>query len=240
MTSTGPVHILDQQRTWVAVEKPAGISVHNDPGKDMISRVQSLPEIKDNAPIFPVHRLDKDTSGVLLLARDKTVAAQLSDTFAQHRVKKKYTALVHGQIIDPLPDCGYFQWTWSLTQKAEGRNHPQGKGKRVSCETRFTIVQTSPHYTLLDIRLITGRKHQIRRHAKLAGHPVVCDKRYGSKRSIHFLNNTHGFTRMGLHCRSLELDLPMDDDTIKRTTIQSPNPCKDLIRLIESDRPAAD
>jgi 23S rRNA-/tRNA-specific pseudouridylate synthase len=83
-----------------------------------------------------------------------------------------------------------------------------GGGPKQLCETRYRIIDASTHYTMVEIELFTGRKHQIRRHAKLAGHPVVGDARYGSDRAIKYLKGNCGFDRLGLHARSLTFELP--------------------------------
>lgn len=236
LDSAGSIHILEKQDTWVAVDKPCGISIHNDPGTDVISRLKTASELGHPTDIFPVHRLDKETSGVLILATEKQTAIKISEAFAQNRVKKKYIAMVHGTLPFSVDSNGYGSWTYTLTKKAEGRNNPQGKGKRVSCETRFKIMDQSDHYTLLEIDLITGRKHQIRRHAKLSGHPVIGDKRYGSKRAVQFLTRNFGFNRLGLHCRSMTLELPSGVNQMKQMTITSTNPCEEMNRLLRLDK----
>jgi 23S rRNA-/tRNA-specific pseudouridylate synthase len=118
----------------------------------------------------------------------------------------------------------------------------------VACETRYQLVDQSAHYSLLKIDLITGRKHQIRRHAKLSGHPVTGDTRYGSKKSIEFLKNNCSYTRLGLHCHSIELNFPGQtgvmctqsdlawSDRFQSDYSQSDYLLNDMTRLLESDK----
>ncbi|MCP3898230.1 MAG: RNA pseudouridine synthase [Desulfobacteraceae bacterium] len=207
------IKILKTGDGWIGIEKPCGISVHNDPGNDVLSIVTSMIHqnhvdlknimAKDNFKIQPVHRLDKDTSGVLLLAFTPEALSKLSNYFQQGLVHKNYLALVHGDFNGSKK--GIRAWDYPLSKDAGGRNNPAGNGKKIKAKTCFTILQQSTHYALLQITLITGRKHQIRRHAKLSGHPVTADKRYGSKKSIQFLKENCGYERLGLHAQSLEI-----------------------------------
>ena len=236
----GDIKILKTGNGWIGIEKPCGISVHNDPGNDVLSTVTSMisnghVDLKDikagkNIQIQPVHRLDKDTSGVLLLAFTQAALSRLANCFYQRLVNKKYIALVHGDFDEPEQDL--MIWDYPLSKDAGGRNNPAGKGKKVKAKTCFTILQQSPHYALLEITLITGRKHQIRRHAKLSGHPVTADKRYGSKKSINFLKNNCGYNRLGLHAQSIEI--PGLDPPVM--IISKKIPVK-MERLLKQDKP---
>jgi 23S rRNA-/tRNA-specific pseudouridylate synthase len=236
--------ILDCCPGWIAVDKPCGISVHNDPGKDLVSIVSARfhsdnqlvrrMNARPGSKLHPVHRLDKETSGVILMTCNEQTARQLAEQFTNHTVKKKYTALIHGVINTPLPPCGYHHWSMPLSKKAAGRRDPKGKKPWVTCETRYRVIETSVHYSLIDIDLISGRKHQIRRHAKLSGHPVTGDVRYGSKKSIDYLKNKCAYHHLGLHCRSIEIiDHQHPEQTI---TVQSKNKRQDMIHLLETDK----
>jgi RluA family pseudouridine synthase len=239
---TEQIQVLYSQKGWLAVDKPCGISVHNNPGNDLISllsdKINSDPklseclEIKHPFKVAPVHRLDKETSGVILLATDNDFLGSLSQLFANGMVKKTYIALVHGNfdLKKTSPESNI--WEFALSKTAGGRNNPVGKGKRVNCKTRYRVLQQSRHYSLLEIDLLTGRKHQIRRHAKLSGHPVTGDNRYGSKRSIDYLKNTMHYGRLGLHCKSLEFILPGLE---KSVYISSKNLLTDMMQLLAND-----
>ncbi len=236
------LHILEIQKGWLAVDKPCGLSVHNDPGKDLVcllsERIRSDPLLKKHLginlsfQIHPVHRLDKDTSGVILFAADIKALRNLSELFMKGRVKKRYLALVHGSFNQEEGSDQYHIWNYPLSKTAGGRKNPVGKGKLVNCMTRHRVLQQSSHYSLLEIELMTGRKHQIRRHAKLSGHPVTGDTRYGSKKSIRYLRKTLSYHRLGLHCKCLEFVLP---DQKKEISITSKNPLTDMIQLLLND-----
>ena len=207
------IEIISRGDSWVAVEKPAGMSVHNDPGRDLVTLMakrlvpeapcRSISAERQGSGVFAVHRLDKETSGVVLLALDRDSAGFLARQFQQRQVAKRYIALVHGE-VKPLSDRrAWAIWRHPLTQKAGGRQNPAGRGPRVDCETGYRVIRSSTHYTLVSCAPKTGRKHQIRRHAKLAGHPVVGDNRYGSPRSLKYLREKSEFNRMALHAQSL-------------------------------------
>lgn len=244
------IPVLAVGRGWVAVDKPAGMSVHNAPGEDLCSLVpqsiQQQPDIRerfDVGPalsdsgigIHPVHRLDRETSGVVLLAADQDVFRFFSKQFDTRTVRKFYIALVHGRLEVPRTKDLWGTWEWPLAKTAAGRHHPQGSGPRQASRTRFRILDYSTHYTLVEMELLTGRTHQIRRHAKLAGHPIVGDDRYGSVRAITFLREQRGFNRLALHARSLTLRLPGGKN---QTTIETAAIPDQMAALFGEDRVA--
>jgi RluA family pseudouridine synthase len=224
---------------WLVVDKPCGMSIHNDPGRDLCSlalaavQAGELPAVgRDITAVHAAHRLDRDTSGIVMLAGDPKTLAFLGGQFAQQTVHKRYLAVVHGRLQRPPENQDRVDWKWSLTAAAAGRKGPQGKGKRLPCTTRWRILAISLHYTLIECEPLTGRKHQIRRHAKLAGHPVVGDRRYGSTRSVTYLSRHHGFHRLGLHAHALTVRLPAESNT---TTFHSEGMPEAMQQLIEKD-----
>jgi len=200
---------------WLVVDKPAGVSVHNDPGDDLCARVQRLLtadlRLADRTgyaggdAVHAPHRLDRDTSGLALLCVSAPALAFYGAAFQARRIGKCYLAVLHGR-LDEMDGSGL--WTFALARSGAGRQHPAGRGKRTPCRTAFQPIAHSDHYTLAACAPLTGRPHQIRRHAKLAGHPVVGDRRYGSTRSLRYLKEKAGFARLGLHAWGLELPVP--------------------------------
>jgi len=206
----------------MAVDKPAGISVHNLPGGDLSTLLtgyvwenpegRSLLQLDPDFGLHAVHRLDKETSGVVLLAAKRSIFRFLSEQFAAGQVSKLYLALVHGRLpmsSDPNgpndhcdPD-GWERWTWPLTPKAAGRRNPRGSGERRAATTLFRVLRHLERYSLIECRPVTGRTHQIRRHAVLAGHGVVGDRRYGSMRAVRYLEQHLNFSRLALHAAEL-------------------------------------
>jgi tRNA pseudouridine65 synthase len=236
--------ILALGHGWIAINKPAGMSVHNDAdGSDAIQIVRvwlesSDPEAqkavsttgweKAKFPPAPVHRLDRETSGILILATRRDEAARLQQAMEKRESKKIYRAILRGRLRDERGT-----WHWPLSDKAEGRMNPQGKAAdRKECETRFHVVRANDHLSEIEIELITGRQHQIRRHAALAKHAIVGDKRYGDARHTNLIARLFGVERMLLHAASLEIYI----GDKKHLQVEAPLPL-DFLKVFET--PAA-
>ena len=232
-------------KDWLVVDKPAGMSVHNQPGLDLCSLVSAfireetaVRERTGMDPDFgvnPVHRLDKETSGLILLALTRERFRFFSNQFESRKVKKRYIAILHGRLENREAGNPWGTWAWALAGSAGGRHNPEGAGIRQESLTRYRVLGHSAHYTMAEIELLSGRTHQIRRHAKLAGHPVVGDGRYGSTRAANYLKCNHAFDRLGLHARALTLRLPGEE---KETTIESPEIPGRMLDLFQKDSAA--
>jgi len=237
------IPILTADQGWLVVEKPSGLSVQEEPGWNLCSilrtQIEDDPNLRDKIdydPLFgvhPVHRLDRETSGIILLACRPETFSYLARQFEYHQVRKRYIALLHGELPDPDAEDGWGLWAWPLSKEAGGRFHPQGPGRAVPCETRYRVLRKSTHYTLIECDLVTGRKHQIRRHARLAGHAVVGDARYGTPRSIRFLREERGFIRLALHSFSLQIQPPRAPAP---QVFQSPAIPPEILRLLDDDQ----
>jgi RluA family pseudouridine synthase len=236
------ISLLAMGKGWLVVDKPAGMSVHNDAGRDLCSVafafIESGAAIKAQLgadPAFgihPVHRLDKETSGVLLLAVNREMFRFFSKQFESRQVKKRYIAILHGMLINPEGDDSWGNWRWPLAGTAGGRNNPEGSGPGQESLTRYRVLGHSAHYTLVEIEPLSGRTHQIRRHAKMAGHPVVGDARYGSKRAIDYLIRNHAFDRLALHARAITLRI---SGAKEPKTIETPSIPNQMQSLFEND-----
>jgi 23S rRNA-/tRNA-specific pseudouridylate synthase len=178
--------------------------------------------------VHPVHRIDRDTSGVVLLALGRQWVRSLSDQLSATGIKR-YIAVVHGR-LEAAPD-GIRVWAWPLSKRPAGRARPQGPAPRAACATEYRVLEHTPHYTLIGARPLTGRRHQVRRHAKLAGHPVVGDRRYGSRRALSFLQRI-GFRRMALHAATLTFTPPGAKESM---TVGHNNVPVDFRTLLEGD-----
>jgi len=207
---------------WLVAEKPAGVSVHNDPGGDLrallAARAGADPALRgcvDFDPAYGFHavgRLDKAADGLVLCAWRPAVFAALSAQYAERETGKTYLVLVHGRLVEP--GRGGLHWTRPLSPGAAGRRHPAGRPPRVDCRTDVEILERGGSFTLVACRPHTGRKHQIRRHAALAGHPVAGDRRYGPPRAADDLERRFGFARIGLHARALTFAAPETGETL--------------------------
>lgn len=236
------IPVLATGKGWLVADKPAGLSVHNEPGRDLCSLVSAFSQndtttrehmdMDREFGVHPVHRLDKETSGVILLAVNREMFRFFSNQFESHRVNKRYVAILHGMLQNPEGSNSWGTWSWALAKNAGGRLNPEGAGPRQDSRTRYRVLDHSAHYTMVEIELLTGRTHQIRRHAKLSGHPVAGDIRYGSTRAANFLIRNHSFDRLGLHARSLTLWLPGEKEP---TIIETPAiPCQ-MLDLFKND-----
>ncbi len=176
---------------------------------------------------FAVHRLDKDTSGVLLIAKSEATKDQLQAQFKERQVKKTYLALVYGQVKMPL---GRKELTIDYPI-GRSRNDPRKRvarvktsGKEREALTKITIKETLGDYTLIEARPETGRTHQIRVHLKAINHPVVCDHLYAEGKIC-----PAGLTRQALHAAKLEFALPGG----QLLAIEAPMP-KDLVSALKT------
>ena len=188
--------IIFERSDWIAVNKPSGISVHNDP-EDLLTHVKRLIGVRTH----PVHRLDRATSGVMLLAKKRSAAAYLQIQMGRPDTEKHYEAILRGKVA---PNSG--SWAQSLSNQAEGRRNPQGrKADRVTAQTDYIVLKKNSYLTRTMLKLHTGRQHQIRRHAVLSGHAIVGDTRYGERRYNDMMKSRYGFAGMCLHARHLKI-----------------------------------
>ncbi|MBU1053023.1 MAG: RluA family pseudouridine synthase [Proteobacteria bacterium] len=240
------ITVLASGKGWLALDKPTGITVHNASGKDLCSLAKEWVRKDDvirsrlglitDFDFSPIHRLDKETSGVIILAADRETSRFFSDQFKSRKIAKQYIAILHGRLDISNQNNLWESWAWPLSKTAGGRQNPQGPGQRIPSETRFRIMEHSHHYTMVEIDLLTGRKHQIRRHAKLSGHPVVGDTRYGSTRAANYLKQHAGFIRLGLHAQAITIHMPGEKNP---QTIKTPCIPAEMQNIFETDRKAA-
>jgi 23S rRNA-/tRNA-specific pseudouridylate synthase len=202
------IPIIAAGNGWRVVEKPWGMSVHNDPGADLVSLARRGPGTAGAFGIHPAHRLDRETSGVMILCSEPEALRCFARQFEAGTVIKRYVAVLHGPMLTAPGDGEWSAWDWPLTAAAGGRRSPQGRGEMKECRTRFRVREVSRHYTMVECEPLSGRTHQIRRHARLAGHPVVGDRRYGSTRSIAPVGAPSGVTRLALHAMEIRVVPP--------------------------------
>ena len=165
--------IIFDNEYFVAVNKPSGLlSIPDREGKDI--SLKNILKEKYGA-IFTVHRLDKDTSGIIVFAKDEQTHKYLSGLFESRETEKYYTGLVHGI---PAHESG--------SVDAGIMEHPVKKGVMVTNKkgkpalTDYAVLETFGNFSLMQFRIHTGRTHQIRVHMKHIGHPIVCDAVYGN------------------------------------------------------------
>jgi 23S rRNA pseudouridine1911/1915/1917 synthase len=211
---------------WLAVvDKPAGLVVHSAPGHRGDTLVDSLGDLLGGGedPQRPgiVHRLDKDTSGLMLVARGDEAHRRLAAQIKAHEVRRTYLALVEGHLRSRT---GTIDAPLGRDYRAPERRAVGGRGPR-EARTHFTVVETLPADTLVEARLETGRTHQIRAHFAAIGHPVAGDPRYGHAGS-------HGLERQFLHSAKLGFRHPMTGEEMEFES-QLPD---DLVQALERAR----
>ncbi len=221
--------ILYEDADVIVVNKPAGLVVHPGAGNWTGTLVHGIlahaPEVRTNDEIRPgiVHRLDKETSGVLIVAKHDVAREFLARQLRERTAHKEYTALVHG--IVPR----------DLTIDAPVGRDPVHRTRMavVSAGRDATsilhVVERLPGYTLLTVDLRSGRTHQIRVHCAYIGHPVAGDRRYAPRQTP-----PHGLTRQFLHAALLEITLPNGE----RRAFVSPLPDDLRVVLDALRRPA--
>lgn len=230
--------ILHDDAHLLAVNKPPGILVHptaSSTGPSLLGWLRS----REAGPLHLVHRLDRDTSGAVVLARTAEAARTLSRAFASGEVAKTYLAVVFGSVG---PDAGTIELPLG---KASGSAVHVKQGVAAMgrpARTDYRVIERLDGFTLLELSPRTGRRHQIRVHLQAIGHPVAGDRLYGARESHHVRFRASGFDermrrdvvaeRHLLHAASLELPHP---ETGRRLTIAAPLPA-DMAGFVERRR----
>ena len=225
-----PLDILYEDEDMLVLNKASGMVVHPGPGHSddtlvnaLLARYPELQGVGEDGRPGIVHRLDKDTSGLIIIARNNRTLTALMEQMQEHRIVKRYLALVEG-------DVAHDQGSIDAPIGRDTRNRQQmtitTRDSR-EARTHFRVLQRFSRHTLLLLQLETGRTHQIRVHLKAIGHPVVGDSVYGSG------NVPKGFTlnRQFLHAYQLQFDHPI---TGKQIEIEAPLP-KDLQNILEKE-----
>jgi 23S rRNA pseudouridine1911/1915/1917 synthase len=165
---------LYEDEDILIVNKPAGLLVIPDRFNAELPSLNKILEAKAGQKIWVVHRLDRDTSGVICFAKNEAAHRYLSILFQEHQVSKYYAGIVHG-IVDP-PE-GRIESAIAEHPAQDGRMITAKKGK--AAITDYKVVEQWPLYSLLQFRIHTGRTHQIRVHMQSIGHALLCDELYG-------------------------------------------------------------
>lgn len=224
--------VLSRGAGWLVLDKPAGLAVHGGSGV-ALGAIEALRAIwPDERALELVHRLDRDTSGCLLVATTRAALVSLQRQMRDGAMEKKYLALVAGS------------WPGGLTEvNAPLKKNTLSSGERVvraevggkPALTRFRVVQRLPGFTLLEARLATGRTHQIRVHCQLMGHPIAGDPKYGSRDADREARQ-FGLRRLFLHAAEL---IFRDPEQGMRVEGRAPLP-PDLAEVLRRMAPAAD
>lgn len=235
MTSSTLLNIVLENDQIIAVNKPSGLLSVPD---RFDSNIPSLKKILRDiyGEIFVIHRLDRDTSGLILFAKDEETHKSFSKIFEDHLIEKTYLGIVHGTpliaegtIDKPIAEHG--------TIKGKMIIHRRGKPS----VTHYRVLDNLGAYSLVEFKIETGRTHQIRIHMQDMGHPVVCDPLYGSGEPIYLSRIKKNFKlskkeeserpllgRLALHSFRLEFDDPQKN----RVRLEAEMP-KDLFATLQ-------
>lgn len=207
-----PLEILYQDEHLAVVVKPCGMVVHPAAGNEdgtlvnaLLYHLDHLSGIGGEMRPGIVHRLDKDTSGLMLVAKEDKAHAALSRQLSDRQMEKHYRALVMGHMKEPE----------GVIEKPIGRSRNDRKKMAVEpdgrwAKTEWRVLREYPDRTLLDVHIITGRTHQIRVHMSSIGHPVLGDPLYGTR-------NMPKAERLMLHAYSLEFTHPITGERMRFT-----------------------
>jgi 23S rRNA pseudouridine1911/1915/1917 synthase len=206
-----PLQVYFEDQDLAVIEKPAGIVVHPGSGRStgtlvhgLLFHFQNLSDIGGESRPGIVHRLDRWTSGLIIVAKNNVAHARLSRAFQNHQIQKTYLALVHGK---PRRASG-------TIELSIGR-HPAIRTKMAafpdrgrSAHTEYRVVQEFHGFSLLEVKIKTGRTHQIRVHLSAIGHPVVGDNVYGERHYSRFVERYGEIERYFLHAAELHFAHP--------------------------------
>ena len=212
-----PLNIVYEDKDLLVIDKPAGLTVHPAPGSPshtlvnaLLSRFTDLPTGDDLARPGIVHRLDKDTSGLMLVARNRIALNKLASQFKARSVVKAYLVLVRGHLS---PESGFIDAPIGRDPRHRKRMVVVNEGRQA--RTEYQVIKYTGDCTLLEARLETGRTHQIRVHLSAIGYPVVGDTTYGVKSPLLSRQFVHA-CRLGFRLPSsgqyveFESELPPD------------------------------
>ncbi len=214
-----PLTIVYENDDLLVIDKPAGLVVHPAPGHPshtlvnaVLSHLSSLPDIGDSLRPGIVHRLDKDTSGLMLVAKNSTAQLNLAGQFKARSVVKAYLALVKGHLT---PEDGIIEAPIGRDRSHRERMAVVTEDKGREARTKYHVANYIGNYSLLEIRTETGRTHQIRVHLTAIGYPVVGDKVYGVASPY--------LSRQFLHASYIGFHLPSSGEYVEFTSDLPPD-----------------
>lgn len=205
----GP-RILYEDADIIVIDKPAGLlSIASDKEKDQTAYHQLTDYVRMEDPekrIFIVHRLDRDTSGVMVFAKSEEVKHTLQENWKEAVVDRAYVAVVEGQV--KKKEGVVKSWLKETKTRLVYSSSTPGDGQEAI--THYKVLEAGARYSLLEIRLETGRKNQIRVHMKDVGHSIIGDKKYGAV--------TNPIGRLGLHAHILSFYHPVSGELMRFET----------------------
>ena len=237
--------VLYEDEHLLAIDKPSGLAVH-PAGRlrhgTLINKLHARYRHADpRLDVVPrlAHRLDRDTSGIVLVVKNREVDALVMDIFMARDVHKTYVALVQGV---PGQDAGWIDAPLGPDPDGETALHQHVCADGLPARSRWTVLRRFARHAWLELQLLTGRTHQLRVHLAHIGHPIVCDHLYGDPRPLHGsfarpdlapADDAVVLTRLALHAHRLELDHPVTGAPLR---FESPVPADLTATLRELER----
>lgn len=211
-----PLDVLYQDEHLVVVNKPSGLLVH----RSEIDRRETqflMQWVRDQIGqrVYPVHRLDKPTSGAIVLALDSDTARLLSEQFASHQVTKQYIAIVRGHVKEPQTIDHALKEELDKIADAKARKDKPAQDAitqmtpLAKAELPFAVGKyATARYSLVSMTPETGRKHQLRRHMAHIRHPILVDSNHGDNKHNRFFREQLQINRLMLHAQTLQFTQP--------------------------------
>jgi len=218
--------IVFEDASFLVVDKPSAIAVHGGSGVSF-GVIESLRAARPQAKMLELaHRLDRDTSGLLVVAKKRSTLVELHRMLRDGEVEKIYVAIVKGS-----PDRREFEIRESLHKHvtAKGERRVSVREGGMAAVTKVKVLKKGERFSAVELQLLTGRTHQIRVHLAHAGHPVLGDDKYGDFGLNHALAKK-GVKRLFLHARRLSLKHPGEE---RRMKLESPLPA-DMQAFVEA------
>ncbi|MCC5795575.1 MAG: RluA family pseudouridine synthase [Chromatiales bacterium] len=209
--------VCHEDEDLLVLDKPAGLAVHGGSGIRLGAIELLRKAIPHGGSLELVHRLDRETSGCLLVARRRSSLRRLHQQFRDGSIDKRYLALLTGG--DFSSDSLVCAAPLRTSERRGGERHVQVDPEGKPARTEFQLLRRYPGAALADVRLLTGRTHQIRVHAAALGHPLAGDPRYG--RADDPIVHHAGLSRLFLHAASLSFEHPRDGRLV---TVRCPLP----------------
>jgi 23S rRNA pseudouridine1911/1915/1917 synthase len=210
--------ILYEDRYLVVIDKPAGLVVHPGAGKEKATVVSGLLGHTKLSPIGAptrpgvVHRLDKDTSGIMVLAKTREAHRRLAEAFSGRELEKEYMAIIQGHIVNRK---GRIEVAIERDKIHRKRMKATSADKGRMAISLFEVVEYLESATLIKVRILTGRTHQIRVHMAFTGHPLLGDTTYGGKkwqnRTRHFLHSSRLAFKHPITGARIDLQAPLPE-----------------------------
>lgn len=197
------IPILFEDKDLVIIDKPSGLLSVSAAFEKGETAHAILKRHYHPRKVFVVHRLDQDTSGVMVFALNQEACDRLKDLFEVHAIERAYTAIVEGELLTKKGTWQSYQFEDSQYRVHETEDETQG---RIAI-THFQTLGSNKRYSRLELKLETGRKNQIRVHCESAGHPVVGDKKYGAQ--------TNPIKRLCLHAHLLAFQHPFSKKNLR-------------------------